>query len=525
MKRYITFIAAGCLMTASAVAQNVVDAARYGNSEISGTARYRSMAGAFGALGGDPSCMSDNPAGLAIYRGTSLFSFTPHVSYTRTESFGTETQAEKDKNFGLSNFAWVASFKTPLLDNMVNFNFGISVDRRMEAHSKYMVTLDGDQPMFRNGSFGEYLTNQGNNYLAGSFQPGSAFDWENQYTAAPFLSMLAWNSYAIDVDPNNDHRVIDPMGGATPYQRLYARERTRLSNYNLSAAANLNDMFYIGATLCITDFNSTIETEFDEDYDYNYEGSYIAYDNRFETKGAGIGLNVGLMWMPIDSWRIGAAVHTPVWNTMQEFYDGSMLTDDERVVDWETFSDEWQYDFSTPWEYQFSTAFILGNRGLLSFEYDLRDYTTMEYTHNRSYGLTDSYFHSANQAIGYSLKSQHTFKVGGEYRVTNQISARAGYAYSTSPYNESTLNATIVPTQHNITYYSTTKPNFQMLDDQHYITCGAGWRGKSWNFDLAYVFHNMNQKVAAYPGDFSTCTIVDVDFNQHNWDLTVGYRF
>ena len=164
------------------MAQNVVDAVRYGNSEISGTARYRSMAGAFGALGGDPSCMSDNPAGLAIYRGTNVLSFTPHLSYTRTESFGTESQSEKDHNFGISNFAWVTSFKAHSNENLVNFNFGISVDRRMEAHSKYMITLDGDQPMFRNGSFGEYLTNQANNYLGGTKQPGSDFDWNDQYT-------------------------------------------------------------------------------------------------------------------------------------------------------------------------------------------------------------------------------------------------------------------------------------------------------------------------------------------------------
>ena len=62
--------------------QAVADAVRFGSSNITGTARYRSMAGAFGALGGDPSAMTDNPAGIGIYRGNSEISFTPNLSFS-----------------------------------------------------------------------------------------------------------------------------------------------------------------------------------------------------------------------------------------------------------------------------------------------------------------------------------------------------------------------------------------------------------------------------------------------------------
>ena len=520
MKRYIFLVTSVSMITAAVTAQNVVDAVRYANSEISGTARYRSMAGAFGALGGDPSCMSDNPAGLAIYRGTSLFSLTPHMSYTGTETMGTEKMKNSDSSFGLSNFAWVGSFRTIASDHLVNFNLGISIDRRMENNSKFDITLD--EP---HGSFGNYLTNQANHYLGGTLLPGSAFDWNNDYTQAPFLSMLAWNSYAIDIAQPDDHSVIDPMAGSPVYQRLFTRETTRLDNYNFSAAMNFDDIFYVGATLKVTDFSSIIETEFDEDYDYEYNGSYIAYDNRFESKGSGVGLNVGVLWAPIDNLRIGAAVHTPTMTTIDEYYDGSMITDDERVYDWESFNDEWRFDFSTPWEYQFSAALILGRKGLLSVEYDMRDFSSIEYSHNRSYGLTDSYFYSTNDAISQTLTQQHTFKIGGEYRITDNISARAGYAFSTSPYNDDALNGTISADMHNITYYSTTKPNFQTLGDQQYFSLGTGWRGKKWFADLSYVFHSLEQKTAAYPGDFSYCNMVNVDFSQQNWDFTLGYRF
>lgn len=56
MKKILSTILFTAAM-APVVAQNIVDAGRFGSTEIAGTARYRSMAGAFGALGGDATCI------------------------------------------------------------------------------------------------------------------------------------------------------------------------------------------------------------------------------------------------------------------------------------------------------------------------------------------------------------------------------------------------------------------------------------------------------------------------------------
>ena len=55
-------------------AQDITDAVRYSSGELMGTARFRAMSGAFGALGGDMTAVSLNPAGSAIfnYSSTSL---------------------------------------------------------------------------------------------------------------------------------------------------------------------------------------------------------------------------------------------------------------------------------------------------------------------------------------------------------------------------------------------------------------------------------------------------------------------
>ena len=74
MKRIILSICTLCIVH-YALSQGLMDVSRMANTDIMGTARYMSMAGSMGALGGDPSAVLDNPAALGIYRSSEL-SFT-----------------------------------------------------------------------------------------------------------------------------------------------------------------------------------------------------------------------------------------------------------------------------------------------------------------------------------------------------------------------------------------------------------------------------------------------------------------
>ena len=49
-------------------AQSAIDAYRFSQPDLRGTARFMGMGGAFGALGGDLSTLSQNPAGIGVYR-------------------------------------------------------------------------------------------------------------------------------------------------------------------------------------------------------------------------------------------------------------------------------------------------------------------------------------------------------------------------------------------------------------------------------------------------------------------------
>ena len=90
MKKYTLIISMGLLCTFCATAQNDIDAMRYSQLTFGGTARFASMAGSMGALGGDFSTLSFNPAGIAIFKKTeltispSIFSQTTSSTYNGT---------------------------------------------------------------------------------------------------------------------------------------------------------------------------------------------------------------------------------------------------------------------------------------------------------------------------------------------------------------------------------------------------------------------------------------------------------
>ncbi len=552
-KQYIVLAAFIAASTAYTFGQNMIDAVRFGSTDISGTARYRSMAGAFGALGGDISCMSDNPAGLAIFRGTNLISITPHVGFSNTETLGSVKGKDKDNNFSVSNFGAVFSFMPDNDGALVNFNLGFSIERKLQTFRKMEMRLNkpgygdmvdrGQDP----GSFGSYLFEQANSYLDDydkiAEYLGTPEAW-NDYNV-PILSLLGFESYAIDVAPDDPFYVDNPVYKDL-YQMSYMRERTRHDNYNISGALNFGDVLYAGVTVRITDFNSTIEHEFSEDsapYDphASTHGDYIVYENRTETKGSGIGLNLGMLWKPTEAWRVGAAIHTPTYLNMKEFHNAYMEADnymyqeaceeayllgEEIPNNFSEWSDRSEFDYSTPWEYQFSTAYVFGSRAIASFEYDLRDFTSMRFHRSANGSYSDkTYFDDMNQTMKPHLKAQHTLKAGVEYRILPQLSARAGYAYKSSPYEKSGLYTDVKSWDISFLYRTATKPNYSTLGDQHYITAGAGWRGKNWNIDLSFMAHMTSEYYSPYPCDFSNSDIIDFNTNQYNWDLTFGYRF
>ena len=107
MKNQLFFAAIAISITINA--QNEIDALRYSTQDLLGTARYSSMGGAFGSLGGEFSALSSNPAGIGMYQ-FSEFTFTPTLNLNSSKSYYNDSHIKSYKQeLSVSNLGFVFS--------------------------------------------------------------------------------------------------------------------------------------------------------------------------------------------------------------------------------------------------------------------------------------------------------------------------------------------------------------------------------------------------------------------------------
>ena len=63
----LTLIFCTLLSSSIVLSQSVDEVVRYASEQLNGSARFQAMGGAFGALGGDLSSISNNPAGSSVF--------------------------------------------------------------------------------------------------------------------------------------------------------------------------------------------------------------------------------------------------------------------------------------------------------------------------------------------------------------------------------------------------------------------------------------------------------------------------
>ena len=129
MKRSVIIIASMLVGVSALNAQSAFDAYNISQSnELRGTARYMSMAGAFGALGGDLSVLNHNPGGIGVYRSSDIGA-TFGVTVRNTEAGeGADMYKVKETDFNFTNIGYVGALKLKS-EAMPNINWGFSYNR------------------------------------------------------------------------------------------------------------------------------------------------------------------------------------------------------------------------------------------------------------------------------------------------------------------------------------------------------------------------------------------------------------
>lgn len=515
-----------------AYSQGHLDAYRYGQSDLIGTARYLGMGGAFGSLGGDISAMRSNPAGLAIYRSSEVVTtLSLNSTNTNTNWLGNKSDNDKTK-FSFDNIAYVGYFPTGRDEGVISWNAGFAYNRVKNFNRNYSAYAGGGMRT----SISDYLAVRANGLAAGDlFEDSNYNPYNNVYD---WLSVLGYNAGFIDEYKNDDRAYYSPFGDNVngnwrPYEIhdavIEVRERGSIDEYDLSFGMNISDLVMLGATVTITDINYNFESDYDEFFEYEKNDLYLS--NGLSTDGSGYGVNVGVIVRPIDQLRFGIAYNSPTWYKMSDYYygeAGSSLTwegdygIEERVLDAGTPSSAYtDYEYRSPDKWLFSASAILGTSALISVDYQLTNYKNM-----RMYDHLGNANRNTNEDIQYDFGTGNSLRVGAEVRVTPQFSVRAGGAWSTTPLKADIKNGDVE------VHTVGTIPHFTLDKGSSNYSIGIGYRFTP-NFytDIAGVFSTYKEDLYAFSNMFDeagalwTSQPATLKTKNTRIALTLGYKF
>jgi len=146
MKKIISFVVFAALTSVSYSQsldyQNI--AIMFSNNDENGSARFVSMGGAFGALGGDVSSMLINPAGISVFNGNNAaIAFQTRHTDIATNYYGNSLTTQEDF-FNISNAGAVFTFENNIDNEWSKFAFGVN----------FRVTTDFENRFNANGNSG-----------------------------------------------------------------------------------------------------------------------------------------------------------------------------------------------------------------------------------------------------------------------------------------------------------------------------------------------------------------------------------
>lgn len=474
--------------------QSHVDALRYSQQQIGGTARYIGMGGAFGALGGDFSTLSQNPAGLGVYRGSEL-TFSPEF-YTEnvTARYIGKVVSETKFTMNMNNFGYVSSHKNKGALKFVNF--GIGYNKIANFNRNYIINGNN-----QNTSYGDYMAQQAYNDL---LFPGSVSSDFGYFTYDLFYKagIFDYDDVADTFYLSNQYFSNENGDFLYPEQYVSYVEKGKINEWLFSFGMNFGEFLYFGTSFGIQPVLFEQERNFIE-YDANDRG--YQYFNNYENlkvNGTGYTAKFGAILKPLPILRIGAAFHLPVSYNLEEEFRSSVTADNYTAIP--TYYDKFtsEYRLISPSKAILSAATVLGKFLIISGDLEFVDYSTMRMKDKSgNYGYED-----VNDNIRTIYTNALNLKLGSEVKLGSYY-LRGGFAYLDSPFAEGEENV------------------------DAFTLCysgGFGFRNDKFFFDMSYQYGNSDDRMYLYVVDIADlydAPVANLDHKTHRVTTTFGFRF
>ncbi|HLN56316.1 MAG TPA: hypothetical protein VK207_10000 [Bacteroidales bacterium] len=489
MKRLSFVIVIILSFSAGIFAQNVDDALRYSQLFYGGTARFMSMGGAFTAIGGDISSLSQNPAGLGVFRSSEI-TLSPQLAHVKTNAGFYGRTTDFLYNFNLSQAGIVSN----LISNesgLISLNVGYSFNKTNNLNQSIRI-----QGVNTNSSMADYWAAS----LDGTY-------FEDRVDAAG-IAFDAWVIDTLTGSGGYSYGTVFSNYGDNP-PSIYGQNVRRIVTYEgytgehaISIGGNYNNKIFFGATLGINKIKFTSNFEHLESTSVNLLSGFkdFVFTDHFENTGTGYSLKLGAIIKPVEMLRIGLAFHSPTWYRINEyFYDNISSNLDPKVFNVEP--QRFEYALATPFRALAGAAVQIGKMGLVSVDYEFADYSTAKFSETG-----DGYDYSEkNLANKNSLKATNNLRLGGELRL-NKLYLRGGYGYYGRAFQQGEDNSTL---------------------DYSSISGGIGFREQRVSIDFGFTTFMYDQKYILYPLDTNVFNpaVANLSTNRNMFTLTLGYKF
>ena len=520
MKKKIIFgLMAMAAITANA--QETYENANLMKPELTGTARYIGMGGAMEALGADISTISTNPAGIGLFRSSSV-----NLSFGLSSQLDVTTYGSDHKTVpSFDQAGFVYSMRTNSR-SFLNLAFNYSKSRNFNQILNAAGKLNGSAQ--NKLTYNKFVGNDDFIYID---KDGTLL---SDYIQFSQLDYLYANNINYDEDEAGNGSFYGYDGDAYD---MYRAQSGYIGRYDFNISGNVNNRFYWGVTVGVQDVHYNAYS----DYIESLGTSTVEVMDTRKITGTGVDVKAGVIFRPVEEspFRIGLSVSTPTWYklTTSNYTSMSLLNGN---VSQQLFAPEigesYEFKLYTPWKFGASLGHTVGNNLALGLSYEYADYSTADtrvidgYDY---YGNEESYSeYATNQHTKNTLKGVSTIKAGLEFKPDPSLAIRLGFNYVAPMYDklgvkDGTLDSCGV-------FYQS-QSDFTNWEDTYRITAGLGYNIDKFSIDLAYQYSTTNGNFSPFydcadninsesltNNNFDVCKVSN---KRHQLMLTLGYRF
>jgi len=367
-------IAIATLAVSSIQAQDINDALRYGQTDLNGTARFRAMGGAFGALGGDFSSLNVNPAGSVIFANNQVGLTLSNFNIKNNSNYFGNKTSENDNSFDLNQAGAVFIFENgSAKSDWKKFSIAINYENARNLDNSTLSSGTN-----RVNSIDKYFLSYANGVPFGNL---NNFNYEDLFFNEQ-QAYLGFNSYIIDplnTTNNNIEYFTNIADGGNYYQENSIESVGYNGKLTFNAATEYKDKFAFGINLNshFLDYrqsSSFFEANDNPKYAIGSTVDRVRFNNQLYTYGTGFSFNIGTIFKPTKEVRLGLAYESPTWYRLTDELSQQVVTSgyglngldntlySTKVTDPNVTMIFQPYKLQTPGKWTGSFAYIFGKK-------------------------------------------------------------------------------------------------------------------------------------------------------------------